>query len=131
MSMPVFSRFNVSGINKKNCTIIFTMNCYKIFRFNLLFIISLLSISTFAQQNIKLKKKDRKRDIELVTTDGVIRLRLYDSTPLHRDNFLKLVKSHYYDSVLFHRVIHNFMIQSGDPLSKRAIPGQALGNGGP
>jgi cyclophilin family peptidyl-prolyl cis-trans isomerase len=107
------------------------MNCYKIFRFNLLFIISLLSISTFAQQNIKLKKKDRKRDIELVTTDGVIRLRLYDSTPLHRDNFLKLVKSHYYDSVLFHRVIHNFMIQSGDPLSKRAIPGQALGNGGP
>lgn len=91
----------------------------------------LLAVSIYAQQEVKLKRKDRKRDVELVTTQGTIVLRLYDSTPLHRDNFLRLVKSHYYDSMLFHRVIQYFMIQSGDPNSKTAKPGQPLGNGGP
>lgn len=91
----------------------------------------LLAASSFAQQDVKLKKKDRKRDIEMVTTEGTIVLRLSDSTPLHRDNFLRLVKSKYYDSVLFHRVIKNFMIQGGDPDSKRAAAGVALGEGGP
>jgi peptidyl-prolyl cis-trans isomerase B (cyclophilin B) len=85
----------------------------------------------FSQQNIKLKKKDRKRDVELITTDGNIILRLSDSTPLHRDNFLRLIKTHYYDNVLFHRVIKDFMIQAGDPQSKEAQPGTTLGNGGP
>ncbi len=84
-----------------------------------------------AQQNIKLKKKDRKRDVEVVTTAGTIILRLYDSTPLHRDNFLRLVKSNFYDSILFHRVIKNFMIQAGDPNSKNAEAGKPLGNGSP
>ena len=84
-----------------------------------------------AQSTVALKKKDRKRDVELLTTHGTITLRLNDSTPLHRDNFLQLVKSGFYDSVLFHRVIQNFMIQGGDPESKRAQAGQALGNGGP
>jgi peptidyl-prolyl cis-trans isomerase B (cyclophilin B) len=97
-----------------------------------LFIASLFIVATIsAQQDVKLKKKDRRRDIELTTTEGTIVLRLYDSTPLHRDNFLRLVKSKYYDSVLFHRVIKNFMMQAGDPNSKRAEAGQALGNGGP
>jgi len=67
----------------------------------------------------------------MVTDFGVIILRLYDSTPLHRDNFIRLVKSGYYDSILFHRVIKNFMIQAGDPNSKHAQPGEPLGNGGP
>lgn len=89
------------------------------------------SLLAFSQQNIKLKKKDRKRDIELITTEGNIFLRLYDSTPFHRDNFLRLVKSKYYDSILFHRVIKNFMIQAGDPMSKHAMAGQPLGRGGP
>ncbi len=89
----------------------------------------LFSLSVFSQQDVKLKKKDRKRDIELVTTAGTIILRLEDSTPLHRDNFLRLVKSHFYDSVLFHRVIAKFMIQSGDHESKRAMQGEPLGNG--
>jgi cyclophilin family peptidyl-prolyl cis-trans isomerase len=57
-------------------------------------------------------------------------IRLYDSTPLHRDNFVKLVEAHFYDSLLFHRVINGFMIQGGDPLSKNAEPGVMLGNGG-
>ena len=84
-----------------------------------------------AQQNIKVKKKDRKRDIALVTTEGTIILRLNDSTPLHRDNFIRLVKSKYFDSVLFHRVINRFMIQAGDPNSRSAAAGIPLGNGGP
>jgi cyclophilin family peptidyl-prolyl cis-trans isomerase len=89
------------------------------------------SLIVFSQQNVKLKKKDRKRDVELITTNGSIVLRLSDSTPLHRDNFLRMVKSHFYDSVLFHRVIKNFMIQAGDPQSKQAKPRQPLGEGGP
>ena len=67
----------------------------------------------------------------LQTSYGDITVRLSDSTPLHRDNFLKLVKVGFYDSVLFHRVIKNFMIQSGDPDSKHAPAGQPLGSGGP
>lgn len=93
--------------------------------------LSLFVVIVAAQPDVKLKRKDRKRDVELYTTAGNIVLHLYDSTPLHRDNFLKLVKAHYYDSVLFHRVIKNFMIQSGDPNSKTAMAGQPLGNGGP
>jgi len=67
----------------------------------------------------------------MTTTKGVLVLRLSDSTPLHRDNFLLLVKKGYYDSVLFHRVIQHFMIQAGDPESKHAAKGVALGEGGP
>jgi len=85
----------------------------------------------FAQKDSIVTKKDRKKDVLLQTNYGDIIVRLSDSTPLHRDNFLKLVKIHYYDSVLFHRVIKNFMIQSGDPNSKQAKPGEPLGEGGP
>jgi len=90
-----------------------------------------LSAISFSQQEVKIKKKDRRKDVELVTNYGNIVLRLNDSTPLHRDNFIRLVKTGYYDSVLFHRVINRFMIQSGDPESKHAEKGQPLGNGGP
>jgi cyclophilin family peptidyl-prolyl cis-trans isomerase len=90
-----------------------------------------LGLGSAAQQDVRLKKKDRRRDVELMTTEGRIVLRLYDSTPLHRDNFLRLVKSGYYDRILFHRVIRHFMIQSGDPKSREAPPGQPLGEGGP
>lgn len=100
-------------------------------KYVLLLFTAFITVSLFAQQNVKLKRKDRKRDVEFITTEGTIVVRLYDSTPLHRDNFLRLVKSHYYDSILFHRVIKNFMIQAGDPNSKRAPAGQPLGNGGP
>jgi cyclophilin family peptidyl-prolyl cis-trans isomerase len=100
-------------------------------KYVLLLFTAFITVSLFAQQNVKLKRKDRKRDVEFITTEGIIVVRLYDSTPLHRDNFLRMVKSHYYDSILFHRVIKNFMIQAGDPNSKRAPAGQPLGNGGP
>ena len=91
----------------------------------------ILGMPCFAQQDSVVTEKDRKKDVLLQTNYGDIVLRLYDSTPLHRDNFLKLVKTGYYDSVLFHRVIRNFMIQAGDPNSKHAMPGVPLGNGGP
>src|SRR5437763_16905541 len=100
----------------------------KHFRIFLLIGLIFLSLETGAQSQIKLKRKDRKRDVEMVTTDGTIILRLYDSTPLHRDNFLRLAKSGYYDSMLFHRVILFFMVQAGDPASKQALPGQPLGD---
>jgi peptidylprolyl isomerase len=69
--------------------------------------------------------------VAIATDYGTIKIRLYNETPLHRDNFVKLVKEHYYDSLLFHRVIQNFMIQGGDPDSKKALPGVLLGDGGP
>lgn len=78
-----------------------------------------------------IRKNDLKRDIELETSKGNIVLRLSDSTPLHRNNFIKLVKQHYYDSIIFHRVIKNFMIQAGDPNTKQAKPNERMGNGGP
>ncbi|HEY5966573.1 MAG TPA: peptidylprolyl isomerase [Chitinophagaceae bacterium] len=96
------------------------------------FLSSLIVFSASAQKkDSTIKKKDRKRDVLLQTTMGDIVIRLSDSTPLHRDNFLKLVKVGYYDSALFHRVIKDFMIQGGDPNSKRAAAGKPLGDGGP
>lgn len=68
--------------------------------------------------------------VQISTDSGTIVVRLYDETPLHRDNFIKLVREKFYDSLLFHRVIPEFMIQGGDPTSKNAQPGTMLGGGG-
>jgi peptidyl-prolyl cis-trans isomerase B (cyclophilin B) len=97
----------------------------------LLFFSTILVISSEAQPDSTIKKKDRKRDVLIQTSMGDITVRLSDSTPLHRDNFLKLVKVGFYDSLLFHRVMKGFMIQGGDPNSKNAPAGTQLGNGGP
>src|ERR1700722_9434792 len=77
-----------------------------------------------------LRKNDLHKDVAIATTMGVIVIRLSDSTPQHRDNFLKLAKGGFYDSLLFHRVIRNFMIQSGDPDSRNGHPGKPLSQGG-
>lgn len=69
------------------------------------------------------------KKVMLETTKGNILLGLYEETPLHRDNFLKMVRLKVYDSLLFHRVIADFMIQAGDPKSKYALPGEELGSG--
>ena len=69
--------------------------------------------------------------VKIQTMLGDIIVRLYDETPIHRDNFIKLVKEGYYDGTLFHRVIKDFMIQGGDPDSKGAPAGKMLGMGGP
>ena len=60
-----------------------------------------------------------ERLLEITTDYGVMIAKLYDSTPLHRDNFIKLVQEKFYDSLLFHRIINQFMIQGGDPTSKK------------
>lgn len=69
--------------------------------------------------------------VDLHTTMGDIRIKLFDDTPQHRDNFLKLVREGAYDSVMFHRVIKDFMVQTGDPTSRHATKGQHLGAGDP
>ncbi len=80
------------------------------------------SIVTVAKDTVEVRVK--------ITTDlGIVIVKLYNKTPRHRDNFVKLVKEHFYDSLLFHRVINNFMIQGGDPKSKNAVPGVLLGSG--
>lgn len=68
--------------------------------------------------------------VKITTDSGIIVVRLSDLTPKHRDNFVKLVKQGFYDSLMFHRTIRDFMIQGGDPESKNATPGIMLGNGG-
>jgi len=83
-----------------------------------------------ATRNIE-NKKFSKLGVNLYTDSGTIVLRLYNKTPQHRDNFIKLVRQHYFDSLLFHRVIKTFMIQGGDPNSRNAKPLIQLGNGGP
>jgi len=69
--------------------------------------------------------------VSMETTHGTMTFRLYDGTPNHRDNFIKLAESGFYDGLLFHRVMQDFMIQGGDPNSKNARSGQRLGTGGP
>lgn len=72
---------------------------------------------------------DKVYYVKIETSYGDIVVKLYNETPKHRDNFLKLVKEGTYDGVLFHRVIQNFMIQGGDPNSRNAKKGEMLGNG--
>ena len=97
--------------------------------------ISLLLFGAFIllSKNSQSLNKTEKEEIKiLITTDfGNITIKLYNETEIHRNNFVKLVKEHYFDSLLFHRVIQNFMIQGGDPDSKNAIANMELGNGGP
>ena len=84
------------------------------------------------KQKIPVVKKEVKLPgtrVKITTDSGVMVIRLYDKTPQHRDNFIKLANEHFFDSLLFHRVIQGFMIQGGDPQSKYSAPGQGLGMG--
>lgn len=78
----------------------------------------------------EIKKAPENTYVLIETTMGNIKLKLYNETPLHKENFIKIVKDGVLDSTLFHRVIPEFMIQGGDPQSKNAVPGQRLGMGG-
>lgn len=77
------------------------------------------------------QKKSNDYVVTIKTRFGDMVAILYDETPKHKENFIKLAKEHYFDSLLFHRVISGFMIQGGDPDSRNAAPGQPLGSGGP
>lgn len=94
-------------------------------------ILAIIFLSCNPRLSNGLRVKDLTKDVEMVTDKGTLIIRLSDSTPLHRDNFLRLVQQRFYDSILFHRVIRNFMVQAGDPTSKRAASGEPLGGGGP
>lgn len=73
--------------------------------------------------------EEPRKTIEMITDYGNMTIELYNETPLHRDNFINLAKNGAFDSLLFHRVIKDFMIQGGDPDSKKAKPGDTLGEG--
>jgi len=94
----------------------------------LYFVFVIFTITGFNCQPVK---KNPTNLVLIETNLGNIKVKLYNQTPLHRDNFLKLVKGGYYNHTLFHRIIKDFMIQGGDPDSKAAIAGARLGEGGP
>ncbi|MBO7067740.1 MAG: peptidylprolyl isomerase [Bacteroidaceae bacterium] len=75
------------------------------------------------------KKKEKRSVVRIETSLGAIRVALFDDTPMHRDNFLKLTSDGFYNGTLFHRCIRDFMIQGGDPDSRNAVKGQLLGEG--
>ena len=93
--------------------------------FAILAIVFMFNLSSMSQT----KTKEKVVKFVIHTDYGDMKGILYNETPQHRDNFVKLVKSGFYDGILFHRVILGFMIQGGDPNSKTAKPGQQLGNG--
>lgn len=89
-------------------------------------------LSTFFIMTGCAQKNDRKDYVVTIKTGyGDMVAILYDETPKHKENFIKLAKEHYFDGLLFHRIIQGFMIQGGDPNSKNAKPGERLGTGGP
>lgn len=88
------------------------------------------SVTSIKTENMEIKKTDSP-EFDIITTHGTMRVRLYDKTPLHKDNFIKLVSNNYYDGIRFHRVIEGFMIQTGDPFSKDVDLINKWGTGGP
>ena len=84
-----------------------------------------------SSQNANAQSAENETKVLIKTTVGDITIKLYNETPQHRDNFIKLVNEHFYDRILFHRVIKDFMVQAGDPESKNAEKGVQLGAGGP
>ena len=89
----------------------------------------LLALSSLLLVSCAQDKGPRQFVVE--TNYGNMTFELFDETPGHRDNFVKLVEEDFYDGLLFHRVMSNFMIQGGDPASRDAAPGVGLGSGGP
>lgn len=101
-------------------------------KFNIVSIAILLTIALLACSGKPAQTENGDEKKVIISTDfGDIVIKLYNDTPLHRDNFLKLAEEGFYDGLLFHRVIKDFMIQGGDPESRNAAPGKQLGAGGP
>ena len=86
----------------------------------------LFMAATVTAVMLSCSQKEKETEVVIETTMGTIELKLYNETPKHRDNFISLANEAYFDSLLFHRVIPNFMIQGGDPDSKYAEPGVRL-----
>lgn len=97
-------------------------------RYLFLTLVAVLSMCCMSAQ-AKKRKKEKRHVVRIETSMGNIRVALSDETPRHRDNFLKLAREGFYDGILFHRCIQNFMIQAGDPGSRTAKSGEMLGEG--
>ena len=93
----------------------------------LLFLLLLIASHTFAQSPSLTAPLEQDIEVEFKTTMGDFRVRLFRDTPIHSRHFAQLVREGYYDGLLFHRVIRNFMIQAGDSTSRHAQHGQMLG----
>ena len=93
-------------------------------------ILLVIAFSCNEQEKKEIEEPETRTKVEMVTDYGTMQIELYNETPKHRDNFVKIAEDGVLDSLLFHRVINNFMIQSGDIDSKYAKPGDTLGNGG-
>ena len=97
----------------------------------IVFLSVILSLFAFSCHIDKSKKKTKDQLYKIETEYGDMIFKLYDATPLHKANFIKLIEQGYFDDLLFHRVINGFMIQGGDPDSRNAEPGKMLGEGVP
>ncbi len=95
-----------------------------------LFLVLWMCLPICAQEVVK-DSVDTRQRVCFETSHGTFVIALYDDTPLHRDNMLRLVGEHFYDSLLFHRTVADFVVQAGDPNSRTAASGQKLGDGGP
>ena len=96
------------------------------------YLLPLLAILAISTSLLQCTSKGDGFTYAVISTEyGDMKVKLYNSTPQHRDNFIKLAQEGFYDDLLFHRVIQGFMIQGGDPDSKTATPNQMLGQGGP
>ena len=89
----------------------------------------ILIMSVFMTTNAQNKEKEKETIVVITTDYGKIRMKLYNETPQHRDNFIKLINQGFYNDLLFHRIIKDFMIQGGDPDSKNAPASKQLGAG--
>lgn len=98
-------------------------------KFNIVILFVFLFGITTASTGAMAQNSSENADVRIVTEYGTMLVKLYEDTPQHRKNFLKLVSESFYDSLLFHRVISGFMIQGGDPDSRNAPAGTTLGNG--
>ena len=96
---------------------------------SIVLIILICGVTACQSGQKKDKKMDKETMLKIETTLGTIRVKLYNETPQHRDNFIKLAKNDTYNGTLFHRVIKDFMVQAGDPDSKNAPKGKSLGSG--
>ena len=99
-------------------------------KINSLLLVILTFLNCTTKPESSKTEEDSRKSVEMVTNYGTMLIELYNETPLHRDNFIKLANEKVYDSLLFHRVIKNFMIQGGDPDSKYATATDTLGEGG-
>ena len=104
---------------------------YKLLALLILMATTINSCKARSSQNVNAQGTEKETQVLIKTTAGDITIKLYNETPQHRDNFIKLVEEHFYDSILFHRVIREFMVQAGDPDSKTADKYTQLGAGDP